>query len=81
MDLGVPEPIAKVKTVADLRSLLVWPEGLALVVRRETDRRLSYVGVERRSWLMPPPQRSKLPAGVTLFPSARRAPPVTRARC
>jgi hypothetical protein len=48
VDLGVPEPIAKVKTVADLRSLPVWPEGLALVVRRETDRRLSYVGVERR---------------------------------
>jgi hypothetical protein len=48
VDPGVPEPIAKVKTVADLRSLPVWPEGLALVVRRETDRRFSYVGVERR---------------------------------
>jgi hypothetical protein len=32
----------------NLRSLPVWPEGLALLVRRETDRRLSYVGVERR---------------------------------
>jgi hypothetical protein len=45
---GVPEPVAKVKTVADLRSCTMWPKSLALVVRRENNRQLSYVGVERR---------------------------------
>jgi hypothetical protein len=38
-----------VKTVADLRSLLVWPSGLAVVVPDERDRLESVVVVERKS--------------------------------
>ena len=38
-----------VKTVADLRSLLVWPSGLAVVVPDERDRPESVVVVERKS--------------------------------
>jgi len=38
-----------VKTVADLRFLLVWPSGLAVVVPDERDRRESVVVIERRS--------------------------------
>jgi hypothetical protein len=38
-----------VKTVADLRFLLVWPSGLAVVVPDERDRRESVVVVERRN--------------------------------
>ena len=38
-----------VKTVADLRFLLVWPSGLAVVVPEERDHRESIVVVERKS--------------------------------
>ena len=38
-----------VKTVADLRFLLVWPSGLAVAVPDERDRRESVVLVERKS--------------------------------
>ena len=38
-----------VKTVADLRFLLVWPSDLALVVPDERDRRESVVVVEQKS--------------------------------
>jgi hypothetical protein len=38
-----------VKTVADLRSLLVWPSGLAVVVPHDRDRPESVVVVERKS--------------------------------
>ena len=38
-----------VKTVADLRFLLVWPSGLAVVVPDERDCRESVVVVERKS--------------------------------
>jgi hypothetical protein len=38
-----------VKTVADLRFLLVWTSGLAVVVPDERDRRESVVVVERKS--------------------------------
>ena len=38
-----------VKTVADLRSLLVWPFGLAVVVPDERGRPESVVVVERKS--------------------------------
>jgi hypothetical protein len=38
-----------VKTVADLRSLLVWPSGLVVVVPDERDRLENVVVVERKS--------------------------------
>ena len=38
-----------VKTVADLRFLLVWPSSLAVIVPDERDRRESVVVVERKS--------------------------------
>ena len=38
-----------VKTVADLRFLLTWPSGLAVVVPEERDHRESIVVVERKS--------------------------------
>ena len=38
-----------VKTVADLRTLLVWPSGLAVVIPDEGDRPDSVVVVERQS--------------------------------
>ncbi len=37
------------KTVADLRALLTWPNGLALNIHVDLDPRLSVVRVERAS--------------------------------
>ncbi len=37
------------KTVADLRALVTWPDGLALNIHVDLDPRLSVVSVERAS--------------------------------
>jgi len=37
------------KTVADLRALATWPEGLIIDIHVDLDRRLSVVRVERAS--------------------------------
>ncbi len=48
VEIGTGVAIAA-KTVADLRALSTWPEGLALNIRIDLDPRLSVVRVERAS--------------------------------
>ena len=43
---GIP---VTAKTVADLRALITWPDGLALNIHIDLDPRLSIVRVERAS--------------------------------
>jgi hypothetical protein len=43
---GIP---VTAKTVADLRALITWPDGLALNIHIDLDPRLSVVRVERAS--------------------------------
>jgi hypothetical protein len=46
VEQGIP---VTAKTVADLRALSTWPEGLVLNIRVDLDPRLSVVTVERES--------------------------------
>jgi hypothetical protein len=48
VEIGIGVAITA-KTVADLRALLTWPEGLALNIHVDLDPRLSVVRVERAS--------------------------------
>ena len=48
VEIGTDVPVSA-KTVADLRALPTWPDGLVLVIHVDLDPRLSVVRVERAS--------------------------------
>jgi hypothetical protein len=48
VEIGTDVPVSA-KTVAELRALSTWPDGLVLDIRIDLDPRLSVVRVERAS--------------------------------